>query len=39
MKLADGPNGCHEVVKGACSFALKYSVTRSAAFTEVERRH
>ena len=37
MKLADGPNGCHKVVKGGCSFALKFSVTRSAAHSEAER--
>jgi len=39
VKLADEPNGCREVVKGGCSFALKFSVTRSAAITEAERRH
>lgn len=31
-------NGCHEVVKGGCSFALKFNVTRAVALTEVERR-
>lgn len=38
-KLGDGPTGCHEVVKCGCSFAWNFSMTRSAAITEVERRH
>jgi len=37
--LAEGANGCREVVKGGCSFALKFSVTKSAALIEAERKH
>jgi hypothetical protein len=39
VKLADRPTGCCEVVKGGCPFALNFNVTRSAALTEVERKH
>jgi hypothetical protein len=36
-ELADGPTRCGEVAWGGSLFAWKFSVTRSTAFTDVER--
>ena len=36
--LADGPNGCRELVMGGCSFAWNFCVTRSTVLAR-QRRH
>lgn len=35
-ELADGPNGCGEVARGGCTFALNFSVTSSGGKKTLE---
>ena len=37
-KLADGPTGCGEMVRGGGLFACNFRVTRSAVSAEANRR-
>jgi hypothetical protein len=37
-ELAGEPTGCGEMSRGGCSLAWNYSVARTTALTEVERR-